>query len=282
MFRFFLFLKGYYLITVEGLLAERFINLCKVKKIYLWELKNSNNIYRMKISVADYNILDDIVNKTNVKVDILEKYGLPFLFLGKKNRTFYLVFILLALMLVFTSNLFIWKIDFIGNYTITDEQLEEYKYKLKKRLAGVDIVVINENVEASYISETLYNVHNTGKTDIKYQLDITVTKNEKITWEVSGDLNAAAKGTIKLFQVNIENKLGIDYKKTNEKTEKVTEKIDLVVESNSRAIIYLMGRARVTNGVGKISVLYLGNTTFAFEFFTIVNQYPRLEKRSLC
>ena len=164
----------------------------------------------------------------------------------------------------------------------TDEQLEEYKYKLKKRLAGVDIVVINENVEASYISETLYNVHNTGKTDIKYQLDITVTKNEKITWEVSGDLNAAAKGTIKLFQVNIENKLGIDYKKTNEKTEKVTEKIDLVVEPNSRAIIYLMGRARVTNGVGKISVLYLGNTTFAFEFFTIVNQYPRLEKRSLC
>ena len=133
MFRFFLFLKGYYLITVEGLLAERFINLCKVKKIYLWELKNSNDIYRMKISVADYNILYDIVNKTNVKVDILEKYGLPFLFLGKKNRTFYLVFILLALMLVFTSNLFIWKIDFIGNYTITDEQLEDflYEYEIK-------------------------------------------------------------------------------------------------------------------------------------------------------
>ena len=78
MYRFFLFVKGYYLITVEGLLAERFINLCKVKNIYLWDLQNSNNIYRMKISIEDYNILDDIMNKTGVKVDILEKYGLPF------------------------------------------------------------------------------------------------------------------------------------------------------------------------------------------------------------
>ena len=54
----------------------------------------------MKITVADYNILDEIMNKTGVKVDILEKYGLPFLFLGKKNRTVYLVFILLALIFV--------------------------------------------------------------------------------------------------------------------------------------------------------------------------------------
>ena len=134
MYRFFLFVKGYYLITVEGLLSERFINLCKVKKIYLWDLKNNNNVYRMKITVADYSILDDIMNKTGVKVDILEKYGLPFLFLGKKNRTVYLVFVLLALILVFISNRFVWKIDFVGNYTITDEQLKDFleEYQIKE------------------------------------------------------------------------------------------------------------------------------------------------------
>ena len=123
MYRFFLFVKGYYLITVEGLLAERFINLCKVKNIYLWDLQNSNNIYRMKISIEDYNILDDIMNKTGVKVDILEKYGLPFLFLGKKNRIFYLYFVLLALMLVFVSNLFVWKIDFLAWFTTSNYDL---------------------------------------------------------------------------------------------------------------------------------------------------------------
>ena len=164
----------------------------------------------------------------------------------------------------------------------TDEELEVYKEKLKRKVAGVDVIIINKNVEATYISETLYNVHNTGKTNIEYQLDISITKNEKISWEVSGDLNATAKGSIKMFQANIESKVGIDYKKVNENTEKTTEKLDLMVEPNSRAIIYLMGRARVTNGVACIYVAYLKTAEFGFEYFTIINQYPRLEKRTLC
>lgn len=164
----------------------------------------------------------------------------------------------------------------------SDEELDEYKSQLKRKFAGVDVIIINKNVDATYISETLYNVHNSGKTDIKYQLDVTVTKNEKVTWEVSGDLNVAAKGTIKMFQANIESKVGIDYQKINENTEKTTEKIDLTIEPDSRAIIYLMGSARVTNGVARISIAFINAATFGFEYFTIVNQYPRLEKRSLC
>ena len=164
----------------------------------------------------------------------------------------------------------------------TEEELEVYKKQLKRKAAGVDVIIINKNIEATYISETLYNVHNTGKTNIEYQLDISVTKNEKITWEISGDLNASAKGTIKMFQANIESKVGIDYKKITETTEKTTEKLDIIVEPNSRAIIYLMGRARVTNGVACVCLAYIKTAEFGFEYFTIINQYPRLEKRSLC
>ena len=64
MYRFFLFLRGYYLISVKGILTERFINLCKVNNIYLWDLKNSHNVYGMKISANDYNMLGEIINKT--------------------------------------------------------------------------------------------------------------------------------------------------------------------------------------------------------------------------
>ena len=127
MYRFFLFFKGYFLIVVNGFGTERFINLCKLKQIYLWDIKVvHNNTYRMKISMADYEILSELVNKTGVKVDILEKYGLPFCFLGKKNRTYYLIFLMIALILVFISNFFVWKIDVIGNYTITDEQIRDF------------------------------------------------------------------------------------------------------------------------------------------------------------
>lgn len=126
MFRFFLFLRGYYLIKVQGFGTERFINLCKAKNIYLWAIQMSHNEYRMKISMDDYKLLTEIVNKTGVKVDILKKYGLPFLFFKKKNRLFYCCFILVALILIFISNLFVWKIEFEGNYMVSEEQLNDF------------------------------------------------------------------------------------------------------------------------------------------------------------
>ena len=126
MFRFFLFLKGYYLMKVSGTTAERFINLCKVKNIYLWDLKKNYTEYVMKISVADYKNLPDILNKTGVKVDILKKYGLPFLIKGKKTKSMYLVFVLVAILIVFISNLFVWNIKYEGNYSVSAEQLNDF------------------------------------------------------------------------------------------------------------------------------------------------------------
>ena len=147
---------------------------------------------------------------------------------------------------------------------------------------GVDVYIVNKNVEATYISETLYNVYNSGNTNIEYQLDIEIQKSEKITWEVDGNLSAAAKGTIKMFQVNLESEVGVNYKNVTESSIKETEKLDLTVEPNSRAIIYLMGRARVTNGVARVCIMFIPTATFGFEYFTIINQYPRLEKRTIC
>lgn len=154
MFRFLLFLKGYYLIKVSGYGSERFINLCKVKDIYLWDLKISHNNYGMKVSVADYEELSEIVNKTGVKVDILKKYGLPFLFVGKKNRAFYLCFIILAIGLIFVSNLFIWKIELEGNYTLSKEQLEDFlaQYEVSEGVlkSKVPYEILEENLRKEF------------------------------------------------------------------------------------------------------------------------------------
>ena len=126
MFRFFLFLRGYYRIKAEGFGTERFINLCKIKNIYLWNFNIANNECKVNISSKDYMELSEIVNKTGVKVDILNKYGLPFWFHRKKGRKIFPLFIILALVLIFISNCFVWKVEFNGNYNITDEQLEDF------------------------------------------------------------------------------------------------------------------------------------------------------------
>ena len=109
----------------------------------------------------------------------------------------------------------------------TDEEMEEYKSKLDKKFIGVDVYVVNKNVEATYISETLYNVYNSGGTNVEYQLDIEVTKSEKTTWEVTGDLSATAKGTIKMFQTTIESKVGVKYKNEKSTTTKEIDRTEL-------------------------------------------------------
>ena len=129
MFRFFLFLKGYLLMEISGYGAERFINLCKLKDIYLWELKPYANKYLMKISVRDFNMLEEIIHKTDVKVDILKKYGLPFFFQKKHSRAYNMIFLIIAMSLIFISNLFVWKIEFSGNLTVSDEQIEDFLKK---------------------------------------------------------------------------------------------------------------------------------------------------------
>lgn len=154
MFRFLLFLKGYYSIMVSGYGAERFINLCKVKNIYLWDMQMSHNEYRMKITMSDYNDLEEIVYKTGVKVDILKKYGLPFLFKGRKNRAFYLGFLCIAIALVFISNLFVWQIEYEGNYNVTTEQLSDFlaQYDVDEGMlkSKVSYEILEENLRKEF------------------------------------------------------------------------------------------------------------------------------------
>ena len=164
----------------------------------------------------------------------------------------------------------------------TDEEFDKYYQEISKRkFTGINYYVVNSNVSASYISSTLYNIDNTGKTDINYQFDVEVETEKKISWKVSGDLSAAASGTIKMFKGQLESKLGIDYSDVTATSKKETQKLDITVESNSRAIIYLMGNARVTNGVCAIYIVFIQTAKFGFEYFTILNQYPRIEKRAL-
>ena len=71
MFRFLLFFKGYLLVEISGYATERFINLCKLKNIYLWDLKAYYGKFSVKMKVSDFDRLEEIKLKTNVKMPCL-------------------------------------------------------------------------------------------------------------------------------------------------------------------------------------------------------------------
>lgn len=118
--------KGYVKIQIVGYSPERFLNLCKNKGIELWGLESKHGAYEMFLTVKDFKGLKPILRKTNTKVVIQKRYGVPFfLFHYRKRKCFFLSWFLCPL-IIYLFSLCIWNIDVAGNTMITDEVLIEF------------------------------------------------------------------------------------------------------------------------------------------------------------
>ena len=83
-------IMGYVRIEVEGYYVERFINICTNRKILVWNLKREKGVkLYLNIGINDFKNLVDIAKKTNCKVKILRKRGIPFLLSRYKKRKIY-------------------------------------------------------------------------------------------------------------------------------------------------------------------------------------------------
>lgn len=120
------YIQGYLRIRITGYSPERFLNLCKSKDIAIWDLEATSNGYEMFMQVSGFRKLKPILKKTSTKVTILNRFGLPFFFHKHRKRKVFFAGIVLSMILIYTMTFFIWKIDFNGNHSITDEVLLEY------------------------------------------------------------------------------------------------------------------------------------------------------------
>ncbi len=141
------YLQGYLKIRVTGYSPERFLNLCRNKKIAVWGLESAHNSYEMYIRISGFRKLKPILKKTRTKVSILERYGLPFFFHKYRKRKFFFASIFICIVLIYSMTFFIWDIDLQGNQTITDDVLLEYletkhvTHGMKKRKVDCEQIV---------------------------------------------------------------------------------------------------------------------------------------------
>jgi len=166
----------------------------------------------------------------------------------------------------------------------TDEEINELlPYVQKHKFGGPQVYANYENIAATYISNTLYSVENKGSTDVVYEIDIEIETSNKTTFKASGSLNGSlSKGSTKEGNKSeIAGKCGLEYSNTSETSVTETQQMKLVVEGNSRAIVYLTGNLSVTNGVAAIYALWIKLSEGGFEIVTLQNQYSRVEKRAI-
>ncbi len=129
------YLIGYITITVEGYYIERFINICRNKKIPIWNLRREKNVrLTLNIGINDFKEITKIGRKTKCKVKIVRKRGLPFIFNKYKKRKIFVGFLFIFIALLIISSNFIWNIEIqIEN----DQQVENIYQDLIE--AGLEV-----------------------------------------------------------------------------------------------------------------------------------------------
>ena len=123
MFVFFVrYIFGYVHLIFSGEFCERILNLAAQNGATLWDIKKcDDNIISAKMSVKNFKKIRKIRAKSGVKVKLVKKVGLPFVFRKHSKRMgFILGVIVFFFILNFLSN-FIWKIEVSGNEKIKDD-----------------------------------------------------------------------------------------------------------------------------------------------------------------
>jgi similar to stage IV sporulation protein len=117
---------GYLFIEMSGFSPERFLNMCTVHEIELWEVVNSGQTYQFFMTVSGFRKIKPLVRKSKVRLRILKKFGLPFFLYRNKRRKFYAAGFLSFFLILYSLSLFIWDIEFDGNRMYTYDTLLKY------------------------------------------------------------------------------------------------------------------------------------------------------------
>lgn len=113
----------YIIIRISGDSTERFLNLCRHRKINIWDIRSVENGITGNITIDDFYRLKEIRLKTGMKVEIIKKKGLRFLLFKYRKHYAFVIGMALSTVILKLCSLYIWDIAFTGNREYTDSML---------------------------------------------------------------------------------------------------------------------------------------------------------------
>ncbi|MEG2310392.1 MAG: sporulation protein YqfD [Clostridia bacterium] len=117
-------ITGVLTVQIEGFFTERYINLCKINNVKIWDIRNIvKGIVRFKINIVDFKKLRPIARKTKCKVSIKEKKGLYFKFFKYRKRKLVIILAILLITFSIVFSTFIWQININGNTNISKDEI---------------------------------------------------------------------------------------------------------------------------------------------------------------
>ena len=121
----FKYIFGYVIFNGTGGFVERFINLCAIRRITLWDVSLHDNTIRAKIRTKDFRKLRSIARKTGVRINITDKCGLPFYLRNHKDRVGLLIGACMFIFFMTVMNTMVWCIHTENSEKFSRQQILE-------------------------------------------------------------------------------------------------------------------------------------------------------------
>lgn len=177
--------KGYIIFVAEGGFAERFLNLCKINGVNLWNVENDGENVKACTTIQEFTKLNIPAQNAGMEIKILKNCGLPFVAKRHKWRAGVLAGIILTGLFIWYMSGFVWNVEIVEEKGTKIENFEKSVYeegvKPGTRKSKIDILQVQENLleqfpELSWVSVNIFG----SKAQIEYTI---AKKNTPLTDE---------------------------------------------------------------------------------------------------
>lgn len=258
-------------VQIEGFFTERFINLCKINNIKIWNITTVvKGVVRFNINISDFKYLRKFAKKTKCKITIKDKRGIYFkLFKYRKRKIFFLLFLLLLFFSIFLST-FILRIDVEGNDKIESKQVIE-ALKNSGLYIGKNKLFFNKKETINLLRLNLPDVSWTG-IDIN-GTNATVKIVEKVRLDENNVQNST-NGDIVASKEGIITKIVAENGTAKFKTGSYINKNDVAIEGKIYSM-FMPTQSVPAKGIVQIESHYVYNNKYTY----VVNEKEYTNKK---
>ena len=114
------YILGYVLVEINGFAPERLINLLIKDEIVIWDVIQTEKGYRFYIGIKPY------LQKTNIKLNIVKRVGMPYIFRRNKKRAAFLIGVIFFVLIIYILSLFVWEVKVTGEDHLIAEEMLKY------------------------------------------------------------------------------------------------------------------------------------------------------------
>ena len=246
---------------------ERFLNLCNINGITLWNVQNDGVKVKACTSIKAYKNIRKPAHKSGMTVRLLSKRGLPFFIKHNKTRVGVLVGVLISVLFLLLSSCVLWDVEVTGNTKMKSEQLLESLSSYNVKVGSVKSNIDTKTVEASLLKEypelswASINIYG-----MKAVLEVKENKEKPKIIDDDVPMNIVAKKDARIILVN-------GYSGTN-----VVKENDVVIAGDlliSGITINQDGSERLVRAKGKVfaeTITFFSEESSRFQEVQVINE----------